>query len=858
MCRVSELFCGQSVFWGTAIAGFYLMAVFGTRPVESAALFPPDTSHVRYRAGEVAYDLPSRSIAIHRINNMWLAVSNGGTFGIGFARAEIDPETGEGAPSCEYPGGSDVTYLYFGSLWAGAVVGRDTLVSVGYEGNYEVNEFWPQPGPDGEIVRRSNMKSSLYYSPEAVSEQDFVCSYTDTFTNPSLTGTDPFDNRPHIPLGLEIKQRTYGWSYDYAADFIMFDYTITNINRYPLKDVYFGIYVDADVYHESNQGGTSWTDDICGYKHVVPSTDIPGFQDTVRMAWTADNDGDPTGDQFGFASATAVTATAVLRTPTRSPQYSFNWWITNSTASFDWGPRRASTSERPYRDFGTGLGTPSGDRLKYYVMASQEFDYDQLESAISHAAQGFLEPPANAVDFADGFDARYLLSFGPFNLLPGDTLPITLAYVAGADFHEKGSDFAEYWDPQSPWLYEQKLDFSDLGLNAKWARRIFDNPGVDTDNNGDSGNFVWKCRAGDSVEYIPSDQPPPGSIDSCEKVYVSGDGVPDFQGAAPPPAPKVKVHPDFSKLRIRWNGQDSETNIDRFSGIRDFEGYRVYYAEDDRLTDYVLLASYDLEDYNLYTWDSIMLRWNVSNVPLSREAIEDQFGVGFDPNQYNTPEHFYGQDKVCYYFVAQDWNTSGLTYPTGIHRVYPDADLKNPADTTEEGYHRYYEYEYTIDNLSPAKPYHVAVTTFDFGSRKNSLSSLESMPTLNAVMAYPLPDADQAEEEGLAVQVFPNPYRIDGGYALAGYENRARTRSAERSRAINFYNLPHTCTIRIFTLAGDLVKRIDHDRPDDSPDAQVEQWDVISRNTQAVVTGIYIYHVSSAMGEQLGKIVIIK
>lgn len=855
---MSSLSCEQSIYRGLVNAVFCLLIIFGTQSVKPAALFSSDTSHVRYRSGEIAYDLPSRSIAIHRINSMWLAVSNGGTFGIGFARAEIDPETGEGAPSCEYPGGSDVTYLYFGSLWAGAVVGRDTLVSVGYEGNYDVNEFWPQPGPDGEIVRLSNMKTSLYYSPNAVSEQDFVCSYTDTFTNSSLTGTDPFDNRSHIPLGLEIKQRTYGWSYDYATDFIMFDYTITNINKYPLKDAYFGIYVDADVYHESNQGGTSWTDDICGYKHTVPSTDIPGFQDTVRMAWTADNDGDPTGNQFGFASATAITATAILRTPTRSPQYSFNWWITNSTASLDWGPRKASTAEKPYRDFGTGLGTPYGDRTKYYVMTSREFDYDQLESAVSHAVQGFLEPPANAIDFADGFDARYLLSFGPFNLLPGDTLPITLAYVAGANFHENGGDFAQYWDPQKPWLYEEKLDFSDLGLNAKWARWIFDNPGIDTDGNGDSGNFVWRCRVGDSTRYVPSDQSPPSDADSCEKVYTSGDGVPDFNGAAPPPAPKVKVYPDFGKLCIRWNGQDSETAFDRFSKTHDFEGYRVYYAEDDRLTDYVLLASYDLEDYNLYTWDSIMQRWNISEAPLRREVIENQFGTDFDPNQYNSSNHSYEYDGGYYYFVPQDWNASELTDPREIHRVYPDADLNNPADTTEEGYQRYYEYEYTIDNLSPARPYYVTVTTFDFGSRRNSLSSLESMPTLNAVMAYPLPGVEQVEEKGMAVQVFPNPYRINGGYAAAGYENRSRTKSAERARAINFYNLPHTCTIRIFTLTGDLVKQIEHDCPDNSPDAQIEQWDVISRNTQIVVTGIYIYHISSALGEQIGKIVIIK
>jgi len=33
---------------------------------------------------------------------------------------------------------------------------------------------------------------------------------------------------------------------------------------------------------------------------------------------------------------------------------------------------------------------------------------------------------------------------------------------------------------------------------------------------------------------------------------------------------------------------------------------------------------------------------------------------------------------------------------------------------------------------------------------------------------------------------------------------------------------------------------------------------MLSRNTQAVTTGIYLWSVTSAMGEQLGKLVIIK
>ncbi len=790
---------------------------------------------------------PNFDIEIHKINDLLLAVSNGGTFGIGFAGSYIDPDNGLPAPSCEFPAGSNVTYLYYGGLWAGAVVGTDTLVSTGIDDSYSVREFWPPSGPEGAIQRRSNMASSLDYSPDAVSEQDFICTFTDTFTNIGLTGQDSYDNRPHIPLGLNIDQRTYGWSYDYAADFIMFDYTIQNISRFPLKQFYIGVFIDADVYHESHSGGTGYTDDICGYLNDLPAPGFPGFRDTVRIAWTADNDGDPNpgaGYIFDYTSATGLTGTAVLRTPNPDLKYSFNWWITNyGNPALDWGPRKAGTADKPFRDFDYGLGTAYGDRNKYYVMSSEEFDYDQLESAVSHTAEGWLPPPKDAADFADGYDARYMFSFGPFDLSPGDTLPITLAYVAGSGFHVAGRDFIDNWNPYNPAQYESTLDFTNLGENAKWANWIFDNPGVDTDHNGDSGKVRWVV---DST-----------TMDSTPYFY-AGDGVPDFRGAAPPPAPKVTVTPEFGALRVRWNGQVSEENIDFFSGVRDFEGYRVYYGEDNRGSDYVLLAGYDVDDYNVHHFNTTTQLWEISETPITRDSLDRWLGADFDPGQYDRPEASYFDDGKAYYFAPQDWNSSDLTDPYGIHRVYPDADPNDAADTTEEGFLRYYEYEYILDNIQPSIPYYVTVTSFDYGSRKMALSALESSPNLNAVQAYPLPSSESVENQGLSVIVYPNPYRIDGGYARVGYENRDRTKSAERSRSIHFANLPKICTIRIYTVSGDLVQQIEHYHPEGGPESQHERWNLISRNTQAVVTGIYIWHVSSAMGEQLGKIVVIK
>ncbi len=842
------------------IAGMIVSAIlllsFVAQPLSARALYDRDSTsfNILHKPGTVG--VPNFSLELHKINELWLTVSNGGTFGSEGPNAYIDPETGKVAPSCEFPAGSDLSYLFIGAFWAGGIVGRDTLVSVGFDGNRWLREFWPPEGEAGAIQRRSSMQTSLDYSPDAVSEQDYICVYTDTLVSTGYTGVDPIEDRPHIPLGLEVHQRTYGWSYEYAEDFILFDFTVRNINRFPLKQVYFGIYVDADIYHES-AAAIGWEDDICGYLHDIPSEDTPGFRDTVRVAWSADNDGDPNfsaPNGFDYRSPTGVTGMAVLRTPNPDLKYSYNWWIANSSSSLDWGPRKAGTQEKPFRDFGYGLGSPEGDRNKYYMMQSEEFDYDQLESAVSHTDQGWLPPPKSADVMADGFDARYLFSFGPFDLQPGDTLPITLAYVAGSGFHVHGRDFTDNWDPANPYIYESLLDFSNLGNNAKWANWVFDNPGVDTDGDGDSGS----CRI--IIDTLPGSLPGsdlPYHLDTTYFWY-RGDGVPDFRGASPPPAPRVKITPEFGRLKVRWNGQISEENIDFFSGMKDFEGYRVYYAENNRQSDYILLSGYDIEDYNVYHYDGVGRRWEISSAPITGDSLRAWLGSDFDPALYDRPQSSYFHGGEAYYFTKQDWNQSDLSNPLGIHRVYPDADPNDLTDTTEEGYRRYFEYEYIIDNIQPSKPYYVTVTTFDYGSRKIALTSLESSPSLNAVSVYALPASDAVEERGLSVVVYPNPYRIDGGYARAGYENRDRTKSAERARSIHFYNLPPVCTIRIYTLSGDLVEQIEHYNPGGGPESQHERWNMISRNTQAVVTGIYLYHVASDMGDQIGKIVIIK
>jgi len=388
-------------------------------------------------AGKISANLPNVEGAVHSVGKIGLAVTNQGNFGTGFIGNFVDAVTGQPAPSCQYPYPSRLEYLFAGAFWIGAVVGRDTLVSVGADGWYGTREMWPDPitgyADQGLVIRRSISNGDS----GAVSEQDVVCLYTDTLTSPSLVTIDPRDGRPHKPLNIEVVQRSYAWSYSYAADFVLFDYSIRNIGWKKLNQVYMGLYVDADVQTMGSANG--FADDICGFKGEIASPFGCGFVDTINIAWIADNDGrDKVEDICPFSeggSLTSVTGSRVVRTPSDSLKYSFNWWVSNGDPSLDFGPRKAGTPEDLFRDFGGFLGTPEGDLNKYYIMRHEEFDYDQLFSAQDHTAEGWLPPGPQAGDFADGFDTRYLLSFGPFDVSPGEVLPISFAYVAGANFH---------------------------------------------------------------------------------------------------------------------------------------------------------------------------------------------------------------------------------------------------------------------------------------------------------------------------------------------------------------------------------------------------------------------------------------
>ena len=111
-----------------------------------------------------------------------------------------------------------------------------------------------------------------------------------------------------------------------------------------------------------------------------------------------------------------------------------------------------------------------------------------------------------------------------------------------------------------------------------WANWIYDNPGVDSDTDDYYGERTVCYVSGDSTYMcdttVDSSVSPWDTTwvcywdyDVADTVWRTGDGVPDFQGASPPPSPSsytlvaggkrtkgLRVEPTVGKVRVIWNG----------------------------------------------------------------------------------------------------------------------------------------------------------------------------------------------------------------------------------------------------------------------------------------------------------------
>ncbi len=466
-----------------------------------------DTPRTSFSALAKITALPNLEQCMHKTGRLWFTVTNYGVLGNQRDYFFRDCLTGGFTSSAEFPGGSGVEYLFQGALWVGGIVGEDTLTSIGTDGWVNIREIFPDAGAKGSFIRRSARKDSPFYSPEAVSDLDLIAVYYDTLKDPRLvTNPDPADGKPHKPMGLRIEQRSYSWGASWGQDWVLLDYNITNLGNEAVKKSYVGLFLDPDIGNV-NSGRATHSDDYCGFQRLTLIDTCIENIENLNIAYAYDNDGDPEpGSDFGLSSKSPVGAfgVRVLRAGqalrpdgTLAARQSFNWWIADSTQILDWGPQKAPGRINIYN----GRGEPTGDRMRYAYLVNREIDYDQVMSAFSDPSaldtlieSGWLppmQPLISAFDVANGADSRFLVSVGPFDLDPGESVPITFGLFTAPSFHRDPENFTlsfptvtDFQKAANILSYKSKLDFGGLVANGRMVRKIFDN---------DTENFLAFC-----------------------------------------------------------------------------------------------------------------------------------------------------------------------------------------------------------------------------------------------------------------------------------------------------------------------------------------------------------------------------
>lgn len=769
--------------------------------------------------------------AAHNQGNIQLTVQPGswGNYG-----PIYDPITGDSVLGCVFPRGTQNLFLQ-ADLLIGAVRGGDTVATWFWNMDYaDLGSIWRVTGSD---------LGADYYSPKAHSALDLATTFHDTIARNDLYWAR-WELVLPVPLEVVGTQRSMAWSASSVDDFILFEYELTNMGDKVLRDVWAGLWCDSYLWMTYDPIEEDY---LTGFLRDYPFSDGCGFRDRLNVAYAMDNDGDPISGWFTGQSRRGAVGITLLGNSADSLDIGYSWIVWDASRQEDWGPRRRSTAYEPFRSFSPYFAWPGSYRNLYYILSHPHIAYDQMFAAADH--YGWLPPWKYAGQVASGWPFQMFYYFGPFEIPVKDKISFTIAVVGGDNVH---NDPFAYFDPNNPQPYYDQLDFSELAENARWAQWVYDNPGVDTDSDGYYGEF--RICEGDTVWY-------------------KGDGVPDFRGNSPPPAPFTRFITEPGKIIVRWNGFFSETTKDIFSGLIDFEGYRVYCGLDNRRSSLSLVSTYDRENWFRLKYHQLGVgdgRWINDDPPYSLDSLRIIHNdPDLDPARYTRDRPLFEGDSA-FYFQPVDANVADLSSMTGIHEVYPDATDPGPDSTlwTEDditmehgrSLPKYYEYEYIIDKLLPTVAYWVSVTVFDFGyaGGRGNMPPDESNPLNNCTEVYAQTPSEIVEQQELDAYVYPNPYRADAGYHERGYENRKGTIIPDRARLIHFGNLPRVCKIKIFSLDGDLIGTIDHNYPQGGPDSMHDWWNLVSRSGLAVESGLYYWVVESPTRTQIGKLVILK
>ncbi|MEZ5360071.1 MAG: T9SS type A sorting domain-containing protein [Candidatus Zixiibacteriota bacterium] len=811
---------------------------------------------------------------------------------------------GNGMPSGRWPANSDRDYLAEIRYWVGAVNSDgDTVLAnpaddynpiqmigsavSGYgflnsidTTTYDFNETdtvglgigypaygWRTYYPDSRIWDYNdvyNVFLSAYEPGGPVAVQESICRFGD-------------DASGHSIMGLEVTQIMRQWNYKHIKDVILVTLLLTNSSATDLTDGAFGLYCDFDI------GGP---DEATGENGRLG--DLVTCDTTEDLAWTYDEDGYDPG--WGLSVRTGMMGTVLLNTPDdlgMTAFYTDQWELSPTTdkeryeaIAYDSVYTTLPPTDQFYVQGISGFTIPAGETVEvtFAIVAGQT--EEKLREAAAAAKTLYdnnmisEQPPKLSTLNAAPGDQMVALSWN--NTAEQSVDPATNS----TDFRGykifKSSDKGQSWgfltgsydDPEYIPLARFELNalgriehtYSEEnltnGVEYWYALVPYDSSGLEdifsAQTPDNSVNIVRVFPRSNPLGYIVPEETIEIEADDTWKAL--GDSVTVMV------VDESQVTGDEYKITFSedcysryWHVVDNTTGDTVLSDQTMFTGDAGMFPVFDGVQ---VSLNYPLSPESLYisqagpTSDSTVEFYDFGAFYACYEEFRNDFEVHFSATGSVAYEFF----MYNYYDVVQPVTVPFIVWNTRTNEQVDCwiADFSLDGEWTPDDYDAIivtsYPYENGTFHEETWLDYFVWLMQFE-----PTAVPVEGDVLRIAGVRQPAPDDEiyfdsykintaQAKADFDKIHVVPNPYI-----------GRASWETGNGLRKIQFVNLPSACTIRVYTLAGELIRQIEHTNGTGTQD-----WDMLSESNKSIAAGVYLFNVESELGNYNGKFAVIK
>lgn len=719
----------------------------------------------------------------------------------------------------------------------------------------------------------------------------------------------------HVPLGLEARHTAWAYSIPGFTNFNVISYEIFNRSGHVLDSLVVGFRVDMDCGPLEKANFFSDDEDLPFIPHgeftvltkatdkrLQPASDrrdvagfepdsalCPRYQVRVNGFSIADDD----GDEFKTTGVPSV--------------FLINHTIDPLGQS---GPSRVN-----FRAFRSHAGGTPYNQGGNPTIDQQRFEFMTSEQGIDPETGFINQPPTEQRG-----DIQAWFSVGPYLSVPNDgRVEITIGAGVTPGILEDQLTFVEDLTRYNAGTLDggsflSKYPALDNALSAQVAFEgayevrpwpfLTNDHGRETPLKAPPGQFgnATDCRS-DGPRQFNDRQYEWFDFDCnyCTGAYsLTGGGLfhRTWLAESPPPSPSTNIsttynysdNPDRTgdtipggdgQITLAWDNL-SENTPDPKTGRFDFRGYRIWKVSNwtrpvgsggPNEDDWALMAEFRYFNYgptNQY-WkrtgpaDSVLVCPRLY-IPQTGDSMDVCLSSG---------DLF---DRQSGRIIRPDPNVRCVGYP--VCTVDSAFTLDNPPVREYRVRYPIGRYRFVDNEVKNGFVYFYSVTAFDstgVGDTKVELGGRRAAVEAEGVV----PQISTRDAKG--VWVVPNPYR---GLRIVQDRPSAWDLTPNATDPtgthIDFMGLPSGAwTIKIFTVSGDFVAEIKstdavnesvrgvatdtqgnshpgYNRQQDNPNDGQARWNLISRNGQDVVSGIYLFTVDSRLGTQRGKFVVIR